>query len=114
MRETPTPVVLRSTRDEAGSRYLAASPLPDGGLAIDGQDLGPGVEAVFGAGCSEYEWTWTVAAPDVPAATAALGGEPHENVFTVVGRWFREHGTDPGTRLRDAGVPVAFWSRIGD
>ena len=109
-----TLVVLRDSRDEGGSRYLAASLRPDGSLSIDGQDLGPGVEGIFGAGNTEYEWTWTVVADDVPAVAAALGGEPGEDPLAVIVRWFGEHRTDPGSRLRDAGVPVAFWSRIGD
>jgi hypothetical protein len=109
-----TLVVLRDSRDEGGSRHLSAAIRPDGSLAIEGQDLGPGVEGVFGAGCTEYEWTWTVAADDVPGVAAALGGEPGEDPLAAIARWFGEHRTDPGSRLREAGVPVAFWSRVGD
>jgi hypothetical protein len=114
MGDRATRVVLRDSRDEGGSRHLSAALRPDGGLLIDGQDLGPGVEGVFGAGNTEYEWAWTVAADDVPAALAALGGEPGADPLAVLARWFGEHRTDPGSRLRDAGVPVAFWSRVGD
>jgi hypothetical protein len=105
--------VLRDTRDVGGSRHLEVSMLPGGGLSIDGQDLGPGVEAIFGAGCREYEWRWTIDARDVPAAIAALGGVPGDDPLAALARWFDEHEIDPGTELRDAGVPVAFWNRIG-
>jgi hypothetical protein len=114
MGDGATRVVLRDSREEGGLRHLSAAIRPDGSLVIEGQDLGPGVERVFGAGNTEYEWTWTVAAPDVPAVTDALGGEPGEDPLAAVARWFGEHRTDPGSRLRDAGVAVAFWSRIGD
>lgn len=106
-------VVLRDTRDSGGTRHLEARRRPDGGLVVEGQDLGPGVRALFDAG--EYEWTWTLEAADVPAAAAALGGAPGDDPLAVVSAWAAANpGRDPGSALRDAGVPIGFWSRIGD
>lgn len=106
-------VILRATKGPDGTRHLEARRRPDGGLVVEGQDLGPGVRALFGAG--EYEWTWTVEPADVPAAAAALGGVPGADPLAVVGVWAAAHpGSDPGSALRDAGVPIGFWSRIGD
>jgi len=51
-------VVLRNTRDADGTRYLEASINAEGDLVIEGQDLGPGVEEIFGI--REYEWAWTI------------------------------------------------------
>ena len=43
-----THVVLRDTSDASGTRFLEARLDADGTLRIEGQDLGPGVSAVFG------------------------------------------------------------------
>jgi hypothetical protein len=106
-------VVLRSTKGPGGTRYLEARRRPDGGLVIEGQDLGAAVDRIFGG--REYEWTWTVEPGDVAAAVAALDGSPGADPLAVVGAWFAAGGgRDPGSALRDAGVPIGFWSRVGD
>lgn len=107
-------VVLRSTSDASGTRFLEARLDADGTLRIEGQDLGPGVSAVFGAGLTEYEWWWRLPADAVPDAVAALGGAPGDEPLAVLRAWFDANGVDPGSALRDAGLPVAFDSRIGD
>jgi hypothetical protein len=107
-------VVLRSTSDASGSRFLEARLDADGTLRIEGQDLGPGVSAVFGPGLTEYEWWWRLPADAVPAAVAALGGSPGDDPLLVLRAWFAQHGVDPGSALREAALPIAFDSRIGD
>ena len=108
-------VVLRDTRDADGVRYLAVHRKEDGGIVIEGQDLGIGVERTFGKGLTEYEWSWSISPDAVPALVAALGGVEDEDPLQLLTDWFEVHGkTDPGIHLRDAGVPVAFWSRVGD
>jgi hypothetical protein len=108
-------VVLRDTRDASGTRFLEARLDPDGALRIEGQDLGPGVGEVFGAGLTEYEWWWRLDAGHVPAAVVALGGQPADDPLATVARWFADSGgTDPGSGLREAGLPIAFDCRIGD
>jgi hypothetical protein len=87
----------------------------DGGVRIDGQDLGPAVESIMGGGIREYEWSWTIAKVDVAAAIAALGATPGGDVIALLRRWETSHrGKDPGQFLKDAGVRMGFWSRFGD
>ncbi len=108
-------VVLRDLTDAGGRRFLEARRREDGGITILGQDLGSGVESAFGEGLTEYEWGWQIAPKDVPAAIAALGGHPGDDPLRVMANWHAAHGgEDPGSHLKDAGVPIAFWSRVGD
>ncbi len=67
-------VVLRDVRDERGTRHLGARRRDDGGIVIEGHDLGRGVE-VLGPGLSEYEWVWTIAPDAVPSAIEAIGAQ---------------------------------------
>ncbi len=113
--EPLTGIVLRRFRADRDVRYLGASRQPDGGLLIEGQDLGPGVEAAFGPGITEYEWTWTVEARALPDLVAALNGHPGDDPLRLLVAWTNAHGgIDPGIHLQEAGVPIAFWSRVGD
>jgi hypothetical protein len=111
-------IVLRHEDDGAGLRHLEARRTSNGGVVIEGQDLGGGVGQAFGGGFSEYEWAWTIASGDVPAAVAALGGpvgtDPVQ-VLPLLKRWMAGNGgRDPGTHLQESGVPIAFWSRVGE
>jgi hypothetical protein len=108
-------IVLRDRHDRDGSRFLGASRRPDGAIVIEGHDLGPGVEEAWGEGLREYEWTWTIAPDAIPAMVAALGGGEDDAPLAVLAAWAKRHpGSDPGGHLREAGVPVGFWSRVGD
>ena len=87
----------------------------EGEVRIEGQDLGDAVESIMGAGIREYEWTWTIATADVEAAIAALGGSKGDDVLALLEAWATANGDrDPGQFLKDAGVPMEFWSRFGD
>jgi hypothetical protein len=108
-------LVLRNQRDDRGTRHLSASRDKVGRIRIDGHDLGRGVEDAFGAGLSEYEWSWVIEPDVVPAAVAALDGREGDDPLRVLEAWSIAHGgADPGSHLRDARVPIAFWNRIGD
>lgn len=108
-------VVLRRRRDADGLRVLEAERRPDGQIVIEGQDLGPGVERYWGAGLTEYEWTWSIP-PEVEAdAVRALGGPDGADLLDALEAWGRANpDLDPGTHLAQAGVAVRFWSRVGD
>ena len=67
-------VVLRNVRDAGGLRSLTARRRKDGEIVIEGQDLGAGVERIFGPGLSEYEWAWVIGPDAMEAAVTALGG----------------------------------------
>lgn len=107
-------VELFQSRDDRGTRSIWATTTADGRLKIEGQDLGPGV-AVWGEGLSEYEWDWTVAAADVPLLPGYFGGKPGDGLIPLLRHWIKQaHGSDPGQHLRDSGLELEFWSRIGD
>jgi hypothetical protein len=108
-------IVLRDLTDAGGRRFLEARRREDGGISIAGQDLGLGVERAFGQGLTEYEWAWEIGPQDVPAAIEALGGHAGDDPLRVLAAWSAAHGgEDPGSHLKGAGVPVGFWSRVGD
>jgi len=108
-------IVLREQRDEDGSRRLVAEWREGVGVVIEGQDLGPGVERTYGPGLDEYEWLWRIAPQAVPGMVAALGGLPGDDPLPLLAAWYAAHGhLDPGIHLREAGVPIEFWSRVGD
>ena len=108
-------VVLRELRDAGGTRSLTARRREDGAIVIEGQDLGPGVEAVFGPGLNEYEWAWMIGPDAFPAAIEALGGHEGDDLLGLLAAWSVCHGgADPGSHCKDAGVVIDFWNRIGD
>jgi hypothetical protein len=94
---------------------LDASRDPRGGVRIDGHDLGRCVEDAFGDGLGEYEWSWVIEPEAVPAAISALEGRDGDDPLKLLVAWSAAHGgADPGSHLREAGVPISFWNRIGD
>jgi hypothetical protein len=107
------PITLFQSRDDRGTRTLWAILLADGRLRIEGQDLGPAV-AVFGEDFTEYEWDWIVAAADVPRIAEILGRTPGSDPIAALRSWSSAaNGRDPGQQLKDAGLELEFWSRIG-
>jgi hypothetical protein len=106
--------VLRDEQTPGDRRTLTVELLADGRLVVDGWDLGSGVSGVFGEDVREYEWVWTVPAAAVKDAMVALGAEPGEHPLDVLERSFLTTGRDPGSTISDAGVPLEFWSRLGD
>lgn len=108
-------VVLRQTRDRDGSRHLGACLEPGGDLLMEGQDLGDGVEAHFGAGCREYEWCWTVRAADLPALLDALEQPPGTDpLVALAGRFSGERAAGLKAFLEQHEIPHETWSRVGD
>lgn len=108
-------LVIWHGRDHNGSRLLEAIALADGGLRIEGQDLGAAVTAAFGADFREYEFDWTAESTEVPYIVEMLGGLPGDDPLALLHRWAQGNpGRDPGQFLKDAGTKLGFWSRIGD
>ncbi|MBP6471582.1 MAG: hypothetical protein KBE23_17135 [Chloroflexi bacterium] len=106
-------VVLRDVHDNLGSRYLAASFTPEGNIKIEGQDLGSGVEQVFGEGIREYEWVWVVKAAHIPALEQALG-EPVDVLESLKTRFSGDQAALLKKFLDDQNIPLDPWSRLGD
>jgi hypothetical protein len=108
-------VDLLDKRGPACWRSLSARRRDDGGVVIEGQDLGQGVEDAFGTGNREYEWAWSIAPEAIPAAVRALGGSSDDDLLRRLRSWsVGRPGKDPGSFLKEAGVPMEFWNRIGD
>jgi hypothetical protein len=108
-------VVLRAQADGQDRRSLDAYLEHTGDLALDGQDLGPSVERVFGEGIREYEWKRTVPAADIPRLLAALGASPGSDVLDALEAWLASHLPEQLERLiLERGISSQFWSRAGD
>ncbi len=105
--------VLHSERTADGSRSVWLSRTGDGGISIEGQDLGD-LSNFFGAGACEYEWGYAVSAEHVSRLTAALGGGSGADVTDLIRARFSgiRHG-DFAEFCKEHAVVVSFWSRIG-
>jgi len=104
-------VVLRDIDDARGSQYLKASLRSDGDLVIQGQDLGSGVNEIYGF--FEYEWAWTIRAGDVPKLHRAL--QAKSDVLSALSKRFTGDRADELQSFLDSeGIPYEAWGRIGD
>jgi hypothetical protein len=64
---------------------------------------------------SECEWAWVVAPDAVPALVAAHDGREGDDPLQLLAAWSAAHdGADPGPHLREVGVPLEFWNRVGE
>jgi hypothetical protein len=104
-------VTLRDFRDADGIRHLSARLDAGGNLVIEGQDLGDGVERAFGV--REYEWTWTIAARDLPALRAALAVDG-DLLQTLAQRFGGSAAAGLGAFLDAHAIQRTGWSRLGD
>ena len=106
-------VTLRNSHGDLGSRYLGATLRIDGTLTIEGQDLGDGVEEIFGSGSREYEWAWTIQPSNVQTLTNALGVAG--DVLSALHDRFSGDAADGLKPFLDQHqIPYDCWTRIGD
>jgi hypothetical protein len=104
-------ILLRQIRDRNGSQTLQAALAENDDLVFEGQDLGDGVERIFGA--REYEYTLAVRAADLPALRQALGTE--SDLLEALQAAFMDPAVIGAATFLDAqGVPYELWSRVGD
>lgn len=97
--------------DEDGTMYRAVSLTDDGGLAIEGQDLGRGVERVFG--CNEYEFVRRLSADDTNQLRSLLGVPIDGDLLAAIAGRFAST-RDLEAFAGDHGISGKFWNRIGD
>jgi len=103
-------VVLLEERNGADSRSVWASLVENGDLIISGQDIGPGVERVFGS--DEYEFSHTVPSDYVLPFLEILGAIKVTDVLTAL----RAFGGSRYEEITDAletaqtSMPIRFWS----
>jgi len=106
-------VVIRDVRDDRGSQCEYATLASYGDARIEGQDLGKGLEAVFGEGLTEYEYVLTVKAVDVAALLNALGAK--SDVLSALREQFGDQSQESlQSFLENNDVPFEFWSWIDD
>ncbi|GAA1799975.1 hypothetical protein [Nostocoides veronense] len=107
----PRHVVMLNRRDEQGLMHRSISLSDSGQLGISGHDLGPGVEAFFGA--NEYEFERTYSADDTTRARELLGVAPDDGLLQAITERFRAtHELE--SFLEGHGNEGEFWSRVGD
>jgi hypothetical protein len=110
-----SPELLYTERTEHLSRSVWLSRSGDGGISIEGQDLGD-LSDFFGPGAREYEWAQTVSAKDLSRLTKALGGGGRRtDVAELVKARFSgpRHG-DFAEFCEEHDIEISFWSRVGD
>ncbi|MFK8012341.1 MAG: hypothetical protein AB8B80_09890 [Marinicellaceae bacterium] len=103
-------VVLRNENNNEDSRYLSAQINSNGELVFHGQDIGSGVEKIFGF--VEYEWSWTIKKQDITQFENVMGGG---NILLQVEKHFSgEKAADLFDFLKKNEIPFESWSRTGD
>lgn len=92
-------------RSGEGGRYLDAWRDADGGLHIDGQDLGPATAVVSPRG--EVEWFQTIIAEDLPRLLELLDASPGADILDVLEEhWCGEGADELESRIRSSDIPV--------
>ena len=103
-------VVLLEERNGADSRSVWGSLAENGDLIISGQDIGPGVERVFGS--DEYEFSHTVPSDYVLPFLEILGATKVTDVLIalrVFGGLRYEEITN-ALETAQISMPIRYWS----
>jgi hypothetical protein len=108
-------MTLEQTDDERGFSRRSVRLLEDGGLRIEGHDMGPGVEAFWGVGLDEYEYARTVLADRVVRLRRVPGLAARDD---LLGALHDRYGHPGGTRELEElfvahGIETEFWNRVG-
>ena len=103
-------VVLLEERNGADSRSVWASLAENGNLIISGQDIGPGVERVFGS--DEYEFSYRVPSDYVLPFLEILGATKVTDVLTALRVFSGPRYEEITNALETAkqSMPIRFWS----
>jgi hypothetical protein len=109
--EQRTTLILTDVRDEDGTMWRAVHLTTGGELIIEGHDLGPGVERVFG--CSEYEFERSLSTTETSGLRELLGLSADDDLLAVIGQRF-EFTPDLETFLKEHEIEGRFSNRIGD
>lgn len=111
--DEPT-VVLRDEHHARDHRHLAARLTERGALRIEGCDLGDGVEAVWGEGIREYEWSYEIEREHLVVLGAALGGALGAAILDVLRARCVGRAEELERVVRELGIATRWWSRTGD
>lgn len=102
---------MTDLRDARGTMWRALHLYPDGGLAIEGHDLGAAVEEVFGYG--EYEFERRLSPAETTRVRGLLGLAPGDDLLDALAGRFRTT-RDVEDFLAGNGIAGDLRSRIGD
>jgi hypothetical protein len=96
--------------EDGGQRNVWLRHTKDGGLILEGQDLGGSVRGVFGGG--EYEWAWALTAQQLPKLLDGLGLQANSATLLedVAGRLQELERSELQERFKTAGAQ--FWSHV--
>jgi hypothetical protein len=108
------PLSLHAESGPDGRSAVWADLSEDGSLSISGQDLGPMVTKWFGEGFTEYEWSCTVQAADVPTLVIALGGADGDDILEVLARPTVDLAGNASSFLKEHNIRFEFWSGVGE
>jgi hypothetical protein len=104
-------LVLRDEDGPNGSRSLSAYLNGEGDLIFEGRDYGKGVDDIFGY--TEYEWYQTIRKKHLEKLCEALGNTA--DLMSMIEQKFSGEGSSNiSSFLEEHGIPVEFWSRVGD
>ncbi|OBC06799.1 MULTISPECIES: hypothetical protein [unclassified Gordonia (in: high G+C Gram-positive bacteria)] len=109
--QPPNSVVITNVHDSKGTMLRVVRLTDDGGLMIEGHDLGGGVEQFFGA--HEYEFKKQFSSDVVAQLRDLLGLESDDELLPTIKDRFT-YTDDLEEFLRDNGIEGKFWSRVGD
>lgn len=107
----PNSVVITNVHDSKGTMLRVVRLTDDGGLMIEGHDLGGGVEQFFGA--YEYEFKKQFSSDAVARLRDLLGLESDDELLPTIKEQFT-YTDDLEEFLRDNGIDGKFWSRVGN
>lgn len=110
MRQTE---VFAQRSDADGTYYRAVHFDEDGSLTIEGHDMGPGVELIFGDGITEYEFTRTVDEAEVLKLREAMGLGAESPLLALLRSKFATTSALEDF-LDDKEIKSEFWSRMGE
>jgi len=105
--------VFAQRTDADGTYYRAVHYDEDGSVTIEGHDLGPGVEMVFGDGVTEYEFTRTIEADQVVALRDALKIGAEIPLLSYLKSKFKTT-SDFEDFLDKHKIACELWSRMGE
>ena len=97
-------ITLRAERRGSTTRYLTARGTENGGLQIEGQDLGNFQDPIV-APDGEYEWVWEITADNLPVLCRTLDIDPDADVLDqLAAHWSHAASDELERRVRESGL----------
>lgn len=107
----PAVRLLTNAKNAGGTTWRAVTLTDEGGLAVVGHDLGPGVERSWG--CHEYEFERRLSPAEVTTLRHLLTLPADGDLLAAIGERFTST-SELESFAEGHGITGAFWSRTGD